>query len=80
MSTEVSVCIATHRRPHLLQRLLTSILEQVDAPIYEVIVVDNDAARSAEPVAEVSPPTSYKVPRRANPRFVARAQSLGIRI
>ena len=52
MNTEVSICIATHRRPHLLQRLLTSILEQVDAPIYEVIIVDNDAARSAEPVAE----------------------------
>ena len=35
-----------------MTRLLSSILEQVDAPIYEVIIVDNDAARSAEPVAE----------------------------
>jgi succinoglycan biosynthesis protein ExoM len=52
MSTEISICIATHRRPHLLQRLLTSILEQVDAPVHEVIVVDNDVQRSAEPVAE----------------------------
>src|SRR5450631_3373274 len=48
---EVSVCIATHRRPQGLQRLLKSLVDQRDAPPFEVVVVDNDAEKSGEEVA-----------------------------
>jgi glycosyltransferase involved in cell wall biosynthesis len=46
-----SVCIATHKRPDGLERLLTSLTQQTGAPPFEVVVVDNDVGRSAEPVA-----------------------------
>lgn len=47
---DISVCIATYRRPHLLDRLLHSLANQDlgDSSIsYEIIVVDNDAEKSA---------------------------------
>jgi succinoglycan biosynthesis protein ExoM len=47
---EICVCIATHRRPQQLERLLGALVEQ-SAPPFEVVVVDNDAGRSAEPIA-----------------------------
>jgi len=47
-----SVCIATFRRPNELARLLESLTRQVDAPDFEVVVVDNDPDGSAAPVAE----------------------------
>lgn len=46
----VSVVIPTFRRPDALRRALTSALDQSDAGAFEVVVVDNDPARSAEPV------------------------------
>src|ERR1700686_2741879 len=49
--TQVSVCIATYRRPEGLGRLLTSLTEQQGAPPFDVIVVDNDAQHSGEGVA-----------------------------
>jgi len=49
--SEICVCIATHRRPQLLEKLLTSLVKQKEAPPFEVVVVDNDAGRSAESVA-----------------------------
>ena len=49
--THVSICIATHRRPAGLERLLTSLVEQRGAPPFRVVVVDNDAARSGEAAA-----------------------------
>jgi succinoglycan biosynthesis protein ExoM len=52
MVAEICVCIATHKRPQQLERLLTSLVEQDEAPPFRVIVVDNDVERSAEPVAE----------------------------
>jgi succinoglycan biosynthesis protein ExoM len=51
MTSEITVCIATHRRPEGLQRLLTSLVDQRDSPAFDVIVVDNDAGRSGERVA-----------------------------
>jgi succinoglycan biosynthesis protein ExoM len=51
MVPEISICIATHRRPQQLERLLTSLVEQEEAPPFDVVVVDNDANRSAESVA-----------------------------
>jgi succinoglycan biosynthesis protein ExoM len=46
----ISVCVCTFRRPQLLARLLAALAAQTDAPRFEVVVVDNDAARSADPV------------------------------
>ncbi len=47
-----SVCIATYRRPPLLERLLRSLENQIlpEGVEMEIIVVDNDADKSAEPV------------------------------
>lgn len=47
----ISVCVATFRRPLGLSRLLAS-LRNLDpaTPSFEVVVVDNDARRSAEPM------------------------------
>jgi GT2 family glycosyltransferase len=47
-----SVCVATYKRPDLLNGLLTSLTDQrlSHDVILEVIVVDNDASGAAEPV------------------------------
>jgi succinoglycan biosynthesis protein ExoM len=47
-----SICIATYKRPELLDRLLTSLDEQVlpDNIELEILVVDNDCDGSAAPV------------------------------
>ena len=47
-----SICIATYKRPGLLDRLLNSIDEQQlpDDVILEVIIVDNDCEGSAAPI------------------------------
>ena len=47
-----SVCIATYRRSGELERLLESLTRQVEAPAFEVIVVDNDPQESARPTVE----------------------------
>ena len=46
----VTVCIPTRARPTGLERLLSSLLDQCRAPSFDVLVVDNDPARSAEAV------------------------------
>src|SRR5215831_3883535 len=46
----ISICVCTFRRPELLQRLLVALAAQIGAPPFEVIVVDNDALRSAAAV------------------------------
>jgi succinoglycan biosynthesis protein ExoM len=54
MSVDVSICIATYRRPEGLSRLLDS-LERLKIPTgiqIEVIVVDNDSAGSAASIAQ----------------------------
>jgi succinoglycan biosynthesis protein ExoM len=51
MQSEISVCIATYRRPEGLERLLKSLIVQNSAPPFDVTVVDNDIARSGEAVA-----------------------------
>jgi len=50
-STHASICIATHRRPQGLEKLLGSLASQKGAPPFDVIVVDNDREKSAESVA-----------------------------
>jgi succinoglycan biosynthesis protein ExoM len=47
----VTVCIPTRARPTGLERLLSSLLDQRHAPSFDVLVVDNDPARSAEAVS-----------------------------
>ena len=46
----ISVCICTFRRPALLDRLLCALERQIadEAFIFDVVVVDNDAERTAE--------------------------------
>ena len=51
IAREICICIATHRRPQQLKRLLTWLVEQQEAPPFEVAVVDNDAGGSTETVA-----------------------------
>ena len=51
-NTEICICIATHRRPHQLEQLLTSLVEQEESPPFEVIIVDNDAKCSAKTIAD----------------------------
>lgn len=48
----ISVCVCTFKRPHLLQRLLTELARQETKGCftYSIVVVDNDASRSAESV------------------------------
>jgi succinoglycan biosynthesis protein ExoM len=53
MTPDVSICIATFRRPYGLVRLLDSLgrLKLPDGLAVEVVVVDNDAAGDAQPQA-----------------------------
>lgn len=46
-----TVCIATHRRPLGLERLLNSLTSQKGASPFEVVVVDNDQQKSAQKIA-----------------------------
>lgn len=49
----ISVCVCTFKRPAHLSRLLEALSNQVadDRFVYEIVIVDNDSARSSEPVA-----------------------------
>ena len=47
----ISVCIATYRRPERLRTLLADLVTQQLMP-FEIVVVDNDAAASAREVVE----------------------------
>ena len=52
MVIPVDVCIATFRRPHLLERLLTSLTAQrLEGIAMRIIVIDNDIDGSARAVA-----------------------------
>jgi glycosyltransferase involved in cell wall biosynthesis len=54
MHKHVAICVITHRRPDGLRKLLASLaglcFERMAAPAITVVVVDNDAKGSAEPV------------------------------
>jgi len=52
MNNLISVCIATYKRPLLLEKLLVSLLNQKNIDQYnlEIVVVDNDPQKTAEPV------------------------------
>jgi glycosyltransferase involved in cell wall biosynthesis len=52
MQPEINVCVATYKRPELLRKLLLSLaVQETDGEVsVAIIVADNDAQRSAEPV------------------------------
>jgi len=49
---QINVCVATYKRPALLRKLLESLLSQETSGefTFAIIVADNDAQRSAEPM------------------------------
>jgi len=57
----IAICIGTYKRPQLLQELLVGLarltFSKEPAPEIQIIVVDNDPLRSAEPVC-----TSFSLP------------------
>ena len=59
---QISICIATYKRPLLLNRLLSALeclkFEKVPRPGIEIIVVDNDPEASAEQVCKKLQSTS----------------------
>lgn len=61
MTTFISICIATYKRPEGLARLLEGIdnlrFSELDAPKIEVVIADNDREGSAKPVYESVKPT-----------------------
>ena len=68
----VSVCVATFRRPAMLDGCLLALQDQNPGPFtYSIVIVDNDAAESARDVVEAwqrraSIPISYDVERVPN--------------
>ncbi len=54
MSDLISVCIATYKRPELLEKLLISLINQKNIDNYnlEFVIVDNDPARTAKPIID----------------------------
>ena len=72
MKPLIAICIATYHRPRLLQQTLMSLPQHVPEPYRaEIRVVDNDGARSAEPVvkafaAQSRIPTRYLVEPKQN--------------
>ena len=54
----VAICIGTFRRPELLRNLLRAISQlqfrKMPPPVIEVIVVDNDVSRSAQPTCKLA--------------------------
>ena len=50
----IDVCIATYKRPHLLEKLLQSLTEQsiINSIYLRIIIIDNDPEKSAENIVE----------------------------
>jgi succinoglycan biosynthesis protein ExoM len=63
MTPKIDVCIATYKRPQLLKKLLLSLVDQKTAGefTFTVIVADNDAQRSAEPVVRALNASGQKI-------------------
>jgi glycosyltransferase involved in cell wall biosynthesis len=75
--TEVSICVCTFQRPDGLRRLLRS-LHRLDpaTPTHEIIVVDNDAEMTAEPIVRQARAEGLPVQYLVEPvRGIARARN-----
>lgn len=67
----ISVCICTYKRPEMLRRVLTTVLEQDTGGefAFSIVVADNDAEQSAEAtVVEISKSTAISVKYCVEPR------------
>ena len=82
MSTAISVCICTYRRPQLLQRTLAELLKQETQGRFTmmVVVADNDREQSARSTVEAfRAATSLPVTYRVEPeRNIARARNAAV--
>lgn len=80
--TEVSICVCTLRRPASLARLLRS-LGNLDpaSPSHSVIVVDNDADATAQPVVQQARAEGMRVQYAVEPvRGIARARNRSLEL
>lgn len=76
MSVRISIVIPTFRRPEFLRRILNEIEQQLPADgSVEVVVVDNDAGKSAHTVVEEHAGVLYVVEQRPG---VAHARNTGV--
>jgi glycosyltransferase involved in cell wall biosynthesis len=82
VSTAISVCICTYRRPQLLQRTLAELLKQESQGRFTmtVVVADNDREQSARSTVEAfRAATSLPVTYRVEPeRNIARARNAAV--
>ena len=78
---EVCICIASYRRPEGLDRLLRSLAGLVPGtPEFDIIVVDNDVDRSADPVVRRAAQDGVTVRYLCEPeRNISRARNCGVR-
>ena len=77
----ISVCICTYRRTNRLARLLAALARQQGGPgIDEIVVVDNDAEGSAQPVVEAAAAqATHPIRYRLQPqRGIARSRNAAI--
>src|SRR5438270_949128 len=51
-ANHIAVCVCTYKRPQMLQRLLNDVsVQETDGAFeFSIVVIDNDASQSAEPV------------------------------
>ena len=83
-AARVAICIATYRRPRMLSELLASLgglAFPTDPPELAIIVVDNDAEGTAEPIVDVARsglPGSVVYVREAE-RNISAARNAGVR-
>jgi succinoglycan biosynthesis protein ExoM len=78
---EICICIATYRRPEGLDRLLRSLAGLApDTPEFEVIVVDNDVDRTADPVVRGAVNDRFALRHLWEPeRNISKARNCGVR-
>ena len=76
--TDLSVVIVSYRNPELTRACLTSVFAEVDAPSFEVIVVDNDSGDGTPEMIEREFPAARLIRAGTNVGF-ARANNLAVR-
>ncbi len=83
MRGDITVCVATYKRPEGLERLLASLMEQeTEGLVYRIVVVDNDAGGSArEVVRSFQSPGGVEISYDIEPvRGIARARNRCLRL
>jgi len=70
-AAQITVCVCTYKRPHLLRRLLKELIRQDTGGLfrYSIVVADNDEAKSAEAtVAETRTLSNVRITYCVEPR------------